>query len=70
MNMLDAIRALNAVLAFGVEGLAVAQQIGAIIEAAQSEDRPISAEEWAAVTAEADKADAQLAAHIQAKSGA
>lgn len=69
MNTLQAIRALNAALLFGLNGVMVAQRFGRVIEQAQAEGRDINEDEWKAVTAEADAADADLARAIRQAAG-
>jgi len=64
-DTLHAIRALNAMLALGAAGLAAAQRWGRVIQRAQEEQRPISAAEWDAIRAAADRSDARLAQAIQ-----
>lgn len=65
MTTLQAIRALNAALMFGVNGLVVARHFGQVIEQAQNEDRDITDEEWQEAVASADAADAALAEAIR-----
>lgn len=69
VNLLEAVQVLNGVLALGVNSLVTAQKIGAVLERAVAESRPISQEEWNLVTADADVADARLAAAIRRLGG-
>lgn len=64
VTMLEAVQVLNGLMSLGVNGLITAQKIGAIIERSAATGQPISQDEWNAITADADVADARLAATI------
>lgn len=69
VEVLDVVRVLNGVLALGVNSITTAQRLGAVLEQALAEGRPISKDELRTIAAEADVADARLAASLRRLGG-